>query len=289
VNVQKRWPKLPVIAAAGFFLLQSAIACAGGVVVTIIDGRKAKADITLPNPGGGTYTAEFEIEFERDGLVNLTPECIGISADVLDANELIDVDGRLPHPWQHVDTAFPVRVTVEPPTDCGLEFANNYDVSLDTEDLVFAPGSVYRLVKAPLGGDFAYVTGAVVSGSVRARGRAGGFSEFVMLVDATPQYSIDCKDEYDRLEARIAQAPLSPTARRTLEIDVMRSRAAYEAGDFQTAIDLLAPFDQHCVEYGGQGLPNRWRSQRDLDNVEGALVGHADNLRFMMGRLNGSP
>jgi hypothetical protein len=298
VNVQKRWPKLPVIAAAGFFLLLPAIACAGGVVVTIVDGRKAKADITLPNPNGGNYTAEFEIEFETEGLENLTVECIGITADVLDAAEIADVESRLPHgssvtppqvQTQFVDASFPVRVTVEPPVGCGLAFENNYDVSLDTEDLVFAPGSAYRLVKAPIGGDFVYVTGAVTQGSVRVRGRTGGFSEFVMIRDDAPQYSADCKDEYDRLEARIAQSPISPTARRTLEIDVMRSRAAYEVGDFQTAIDLLAPFDQHCVDYGGAGLPNRWRSQRDLDNVEGALVGYTDNLRFMMGRLNGSP
>jgi hypothetical protein len=190
---------------------------------------------------------------------------------------------------QFVDPAFPVRVTVEPPVSCGLAFEDNYEVSLDTDDLVFVASSKYRLVKAPIGGDFVYVTGAVTAGSVRARGRAGGFSEFVMIRDDAPQYSTDCKDEYDTLEARVAQSPMSPTARRTLEIDIARSRAAYEAGNFQTAIDLLAPFDQHCVEYGGEGLPNRWRSQRDLDNVEGALVGHTDNLRFMMGRLNGSP
>jgi hypothetical protein len=294
VTVQIRWPKLPVIAAAALFVLQPAIACAGGVVVTIIDGRKAKADITLPNPNGGNYTAEFELEFETEGLENLTVECIGITADVLDATEIANVEARLPHGTnrggtQHVDAAFPVRVTVEPPAACGLAFEDNYDVSLDTDDLVFVPDSAYRLVKAPLGGDFVYVTGAVVAGSVRARGRAGGFSEFVMIRDDAPQYAPDCKDEYDLLEARIAQSPMSPTARRTLEVDVMRSRAAYEAGDFETAIDLLAPFDQHCADFGGEGLPNRWRSQRDLDNVEGALVGHTDNLRFMMGRLNGSP
>jgi hypothetical protein len=294
VNVQKRWPKLPVIAVAGFFLLQSAIACAGGVVVTIVDGRKAKAEITLPNPNGGEYSAEFEIEFERDGLENLTVECIGITADVLDASEISTINMHLPHGsntggGQQVAGDFPVRVTVEPPVDCGLAFENNYDVSIDTKNLVFQPGSVYRLVKAPIGGDFVYVTGAVTAGSVRVRGRTGGFSEFVMISDPNPLYSADCKTEYDTLQDRIAQSPISPTARRTLEIDVMRSRAAYEAGDFQTAIDLLAPFDQHCVEYAGEGLPNRWRSQRDLDNVEGSLVGHTDNLRFMMGRLNGSP
>lgn len=294
--MRKRWPKLAVIAVAGFLLLQSAAAFAGGVVVTIIDGRKAKADITLPNPGGGNYTAEFEIEFEADGIQNLTVECIGITADVLDASEIADIEGRLPHgidpplqQTQFIDAAFPVRVTVEPPAGCGLAFRNGYDVSIDTEDLVYVPSSKYRMMKAPIGQAFQYVTGAVTAGSVRVRGGGGGFSEFVLIRDDAPKYAEDCNTEYDYVESRLRTAALSPTARRTLEIDIARSRAAYEAGDFATAIALLAPFDGHCVEYAGEGLPNQWRSQRDRDNVEGDIVGRGDNLRFMMGRLNGSP
>ena len=292
--MEKRWPRLPVIAVAGILLLQSAAACAGGVVVTIIDGRKAKADITLPNPGGGNYTAEFEIEFERDGLENLTVECIGITADVLDAAEITDVNGRLPHGTGHgntqqIDAAFPVRVTVEPPAGCGLAFRNGYDVEIDTPNLVYVPDSKYRFMKAPIGQTFQYVTGAVTSGSVRSRGSSGGFSEFVLISDNAPQYAPDCNNEYDYIEGRLRAASLSPTARRTLEVDLARSRAAYDAGDFATAIALLAPFEGHCVEYAGEGLPNQWRSTRDLDNVEGDIVGRSDNLRFLMGRLNGSP
>jgi hypothetical protein len=279
-----------MLAAAGFLLLQSACAFAGGVVVTIIDGNKAKADITLPNPNGGNFTAEFELEFEAIGLQNLTVECVGITANVLTPAEILDIEQhRLPHLWQTIDPSFPVRVVVEPPAPCGLAFDDQYDVSIDTNDLVFQAGSVYRLVKAPLGGQFRYVTGAVTAGSVRVRGRTGGFSEFIMIADSQPSYATDCRDEYDSLEARLRNASMSPTARRALETDLAVSRAAYEAGDFAEAIARLASFDAHCVEYGGEALPNRWRSLRDLDNVEGDLVGHTDNLRFMMGRLSGSP
>lgn len=290
MDEHKRWPMIPTLAVAGLLLLQSAGAIAGGVVVTIIDGRKAKADITLPNPDGGNYTAEFEIEFETGNLQNLTVQCIGITADVLDAAEIADIEQhRLPHLWQTIDSAFPVRVTVEPPANCGLAFDNQYDVSLDTDDLVFEPTSKYRLVKAPIGGDFHYVTGSVTAGSVRSRGRTGAFSEFIMIKDGQPDYATDCRTEYDNLETRLAQASMNPTARRALESDLAVSRAAYEAGHFAEAISRLATFDAHCAAYGGEALPNRWRSARDLDNVEGDLIGHTDNLRFMMGRLNGSP
>jgi len=280
-----------IVAMLGLFALGSVDAIAGGgVVVTIIDGRKAKADITLPNPSGGNYTAEFEIEFETQGLQNLTVECIGISADVLDAGEIAAIRQNLPHPTtQIIDPAFPVRVTVEPPAACGLAFEDQYEVSLETSDLVYAPFSPYRLVKAPIGGFFKYVTESVTSGSVRVRGGGGGFSEFVMISDTSPDYPSDCRDQYDALEALLRNNAISPTARRSLMTDLEVSRAAYEAGDFAAAIAHLAAFYAHCAEFGGAALPNRWRSSRDLDNIEGELVSGADSLKFMMGRLNGSP
>lgn len=286
-----RWLIVTTLAVLGL-LLHSAAAVAGGVVVTIIDGRKANAEITLPNPGGGNYTAEFELEFEVENLQNLTVACIGISADVLDSSEIADIESRLPQPaTQVIDPAFPVRVTVEPPVACGLGFENHYDVSYETDDLVYTPFSPYRLVKAPIGGIFRYVTGSITSGSVRSRGSSGGFSEFVIIKeqDPTPDYATDCIAEYDALEARLANTAISPTARHALEIDLAISRAAYAAGNFEVAIAYLANFDAHCRAYGGEALPNRWRSARDLDNIEGDMIGHTDALRFMMGRLNGSP
>lgn len=290
VNVRRRWRMIPTRAVAALLLLYAAAASAGSVVVTIINGDTAQAEITLPNPGGGNYTAEFEIEFEPTNLQNLTVECIGISADVLTPAEITDIQSRLPHPGtQTIDPAFPVRVTVEPPAACGLAFQDQYDVSLDTGDLTYVPFSPYRLVKAPIGQLFSYVTGTVTSGSVRARGRAGGFSEFVMINDAAPQYSNDCESTYADLAAQLAAATMSPTARRTLETDLATSHAAYEAGDLAHAIALLANFDAHCAEFGGVSLPNRWRSARDLNDVEGNLVGGTNSLRFMMGRLSGSP
>lgn len=272
-------------------LFAPALASAGGVVVTIVDGHIAKADITLPNPGGGNYTAEFEIEFEAVGLQNLTPECLGITAEVLNAAQIADINQhRLPHTGsQVIDSAFPVLISVEPPVACGLAFQDQYEVSLDTDDLVYQPFSKYRLLKAPSGQSFVYVTGSVTQGSVRARGGAGGFSEFIMIADNAPQYQVDCENKYDDLAAQLAAATLSPAARRTLETDLAVSRAAYEARDYATAIALLDNFDAHCVEFGGAGLPNRWRSARDLVDVEGNLVGGTDSLRFMMGRLDGSP
>jgi hypothetical protein len=295
VSGSRHWRNFTTLAVAGCLLLQTSLAIAGGVVVTIQNGRKAKADITLPNPGGGNYTAELEIEFEEGNVDNLTVECIGITADVLDAGEIADIQNRMPRQSQPqtqlIDPAFPVRITVEPPAACGLAFNNQYDVSLDTPDLVFTSPSQYRLMKAPLGGMFNYVNSAVTSGSVRSRGSSGGFSEFVIIKDTaqTANYQTDCVTEYQTLRTRLDNSAISVSARRTLETDLDLSEAAYDAGNYSAAIALLSNFNGHCVDFGGEALPNRWRSTRDLDNIEGDLVGHAGTLTFLMGRLNGSP
>jgi hypothetical protein len=291
VNDFRRWRPMALLLSALMLTAYASAAAAGdSVVVTIVDGRKAKADITLVNPNGGHYTAEFELEFEAEGLQNLTPECVGITADVLDATEIANIKQRLPHAaHQDVAPGFPVRVTVEPPAACGLTFQNHYDVTFETEDLVYTPGGPYRLVKAPLGGLFHYVTGSVTQGSVRSRGRTGAFSEFVIIADTNPTFTADCETQYDVMQGRIDAASMSPTARQALTVDLAISRAAYEAHNYADAIQRLAIFDQHCVEYAGAALPNVWRSMRDTDNVEGDLVGNTDSLRFMMGRLSGQP
>ena len=151
-------------------LLYSAAALAGGVVVTIIDGRKAKADITLPNPGGGNYTAEFELEFEVANLQNLTVACIGISADVLDATEIADIEepacrtrGRPSILHFRCASRSSLR------RDAGCRSTTITTSRYETDDLVYAPFSPYRLVKAPIGGQFQYVTGSVTQAAcVRA-------------------------------------------------------------------------------------------------------------------------
>ena len=282
---------IALLTGASMLIAYASAAFAGdSVVVTIVDGRKAKADITLVNPSGGHYTAEFELEFETEGLQNLTAACLGITADVLDAAEIANVNLRLPHSdHQHVDTNFPVRVTVEPPANCGLTFQDHYDVTFETEDLVYTADGPYRLMKAPLGAPFHDVTASVTQGSVRSRGRTGAFSEFVIVADSDPTYSIDCEYVYSTLQARIDGSSMSPTARQALTVDLAISHAAYEARNYTDAVARLAIFDQHCIEYSGASLPNVWRSQRDLDNVEGDLVGNTNSLRFMMGRLSGQP
>ena len=263
---------------------------AGGSVVVTIVGNKAQAAITLPAPVGN-YTAEFELEFESPQ--NLTAACLGITADVLDAGEIASIESRLP-PNQVIDPAFPVRIVVEPPytsPGCNLWFYYDVKVDLDTPNLTFAAYSPYRLAKAPHDGVSAFhdLTAEVLAGSVRVRGSAGGFSEFVVAKDQLQDYSSIAMQGYLALESRLNDPAIGLTAQLTLQTDLAISRAAFAAGNYTQAISHLDDLDYHCAVLGGPALPNIWRASRDLVNAEGEVVGFTGNIRFALGRLNGSP
>ena len=275
----------------GLTLLLADLAALAGeppLVVTIVDGRKAKAEINLPRPGSGSYRASFELEFHNP--VNLSVACVGISTDVLDASEIADIESRLPDPGnQIIDPAFPVRVTVEPPNACGLEFEDEVHIDFDTPELVYAGFSPYRMMKAPIGGAFHDLTALVEAGSVRVRGSGGTFSEFVMVKDLNQDYASEAGAAFAVLETRLLDQAIGPTAKATLETDASVSRAAFLAGDYTQAVARLTDLTDHCGTLGGAALPNRWRSARDLANAEGEIVGMTDNLKFLLGRLNGIP
>lgn len=273
------------LATTSLLLLGCALgAPAQAQVVVTITGDTARADINLAAPGG-PYTAELVIEF-RDP-VNLTPACLGISATALDAAGIAAVNARLPGPGLAIDPAFPVLVTVEPPPACGLSFRGEYRLSLRTTNLVFVAPSAYRLYKAPVGGGFADLTAAVEPGSVRARAAGGSFSEFVFVADATQDYATQLQAAYLALEERLDDPEIGVTAMTTLLNDLEASQAAAAVGDYPAAIAAMLRLDGHAQAFSDDGVPGRWRAQRDLDNIEGDLLGRSANVRFLLGRLDG--
>ena len=266
------------------------------ITTTIEDGRKFKADICVPNPGGGAdYEMSFDLEFDVDpddpgSLQNLTVPCVGFSVDVLDAGEIANIDSRLPDPAnQAIDPALPLRVTIEPPVGCGLAFKDDYDAEFDATNLTWVAQSPYRLMKAPIGDSFVDITAEVTPGSVRSRGCSGTFSEFVMVVDSVQDYANEAIAAYADLGLALNDNALGPTARSTLKSDHGVSQAAFVAGNYAEAIARLDDLKAHCGVLGGPALPNAWRSARDLVNLEGELVSKTGHVRFLLGRLNGDP
>ena len=62
-------------------------------------------------------------------------------------------------------------------------------------------------------------------------------------------------------------------------------RAAFDANDAPAAIIALDAFSARVSASTNAQVPDRWRAQRDLDNIAGDLLGEAAALRFLLGRL----
>lgn len=284
VNSAERWWLRSLV----FGLLMLALTPAMAQVTVIIDlpNFKAEANIHLPNPGGGFYDADLELEF-HEGVQNLTEACLGISAQVLQGAALAAVEARLPlAPGNYaIDPNFPVLIAVEPPSGCGLEFTDDVHFEIDTPELVFTAPSAYRLMKAPIAAGFREITSDIQAGSVRTRGSGGRFSEFVIAKALISDAPAEADLGFDDLQARLAQTDLSLLARRLLDVHFRRARAAYDNADYAGAIANISALEVDNESLGGAAIPNRWRSLRDLVNAEGEIQGLAAALRHRIQRV----
>jgi hypothetical protein len=127
------------------------------------------------------------------------------------------------------------------------------------------------------------ITSDVRSGSVRARGRTGGFSEFLILVDLRPR-TVEADEKYAYLEQTLLGVP-DAEIRKALQTDLAASRAAFDAANYSAAAALLVMFEDRVRRHAGREIPNRWRAQRDVDNVAGELLGEASSLSFTLRRV----
>jgi hypothetical protein len=286
-----------LVGAAGLAL---ATAASAQVVVTV-DGNVAHADISLEGPGGQPYDAEVTIDF--DDVTNLSPESLNLTAEIVDPSLIqsrIDAASGLCGGSVDAVAAFPMIITVEPPVtpwlfeggfDGGgaagpLELVNTYSFEIHTHNLSYLPGSPYRIWKAPIGGVFEDITEDIESGSVRARGRHGQFSQFVIVAD-TRGHSILlpgvlCPVFSEKTAALNAQI-LGAIIGDLLRLDLLRLVAkivALLALDLGAALDatneLIATIDADA----GTEIPNVWHAGGDVTNSAGQMKGTAEALRY---------
>jgi len=283
--------------ALGLLLASSAISTAGAAVTVDIVGNTAFATINLDDGAGGSVDAQVTIVF--DSPLNLTAQSLNLTAQLVAPNDPA-ITSRLPL-GNAIDPAFPMLITVEP-VDLGwifttnfeegedgtgpLAFLNTYYMEVHTAELVYQTNSRYRLLKAPVGGAFADVTEEIVSGSVRARGRGGAFSQFVVAKrNGLLVNTLDLPIKLLALDTRILAAALDDT----LRVDLLGLLA-----DVQTAVGILnftaaiASLDQLIAEiqaHAGVDIANVWRAQHDVVNDAGELESLATTLRFTLVRL----
>lgn len=277
------------------------------VAVTTL-GNEAHALIALPE-GNPTVFADVTITF--DSPVNLSAAALNLTAELVDPNDAA-LTARLPScllvTCVAISPDFPLLVTVEPPADgslfrTGFEpdesnsgllgFSNTYEIEIHTANLdcsaagigLPCPTTDYRLFKAPLAGNFVDYTSEVIKGSVRARGRDGAFSQFLIVADTRSSLTVELDKEL-RLQARILAAALDST----LSGDLLGLLAQVQVAvlvtlDYAAAIAALDDLIALVEANAGSAIPNVWSADHTRVDDAGEIEGLARTLRYTLVRL----
>ncbi|HVF36152.1 MAG TPA: DUF6689 family protein [Candidatus Saccharimonadia bacterium] len=232
---------------------------------------------------------DAELSLAFDGAENLCASTLGLSAALVNPLDPA-FRARLPNDAL-VPLALPLVIQVEPPANASctpgggpLAFNDTVRAEIHTHLLPYASDSPLRLYKAPLGGTFRDITDGVAPGSVRTGGRTGGFSEFLIVIDLTAPAAA-AVSKYDALGARLTNPAIDPAVRTALAMDLADSRSAFDVGDYPAAMFALDTFVARVRGASSAQIPDRWRAQRDLENIAGDLIGDAASLKFVIGRL----
>jgi hypothetical protein len=280
--------------------LLDAPAASAAVSVTIPDDHTAVATINLTDASSNSYSAVVTIVFDQDPTpLNLSAGSLNLTAQLIDPTH---PPGTLPANVS-VDPAFPVLVSVEPPValfmnsyednqsgDGNLAFFNTYELEIHTPDLACSSStSTYRLYKAPHGSTvFTDYTDDLFQGSVRARGRGGSFSQFIVVRDNRPQTLLGvpliATEKLLNLTTRLNLATiLNPGlltaltgALTNVAADLLTLNIGAALGDLQIFIDGVVTGAQNG------DIANEWKSDRSVNNDAGDLLGLAQTLQFTL-------
>ena len=170
------------------------------------------------------------------------------------------------------------------PPASNLSFLNTYEVEIHTSDLSYVNGSPYRLFKAPVNGAFNDITDDVLAGSVRARGRGGSFSQFMIIKDTRASLVVALLKEVD-LDTRILGAALDNALSGQLLGLLADVQTAVSLVDYTTAIANLDQLIAVIQAHAGVDIANVWSSDHTLVNDAGDMLGLAQTLRFTLVRL----
>jgi hypothetical protein len=276
-------------------------AATAGVVIDITDSNTAVANISLTDAQSQTYNATVTITFDQ--AVNLSTDSLNLTAELIDPN---NPPATLPASVS-VDPAFPMLISVEPPValfmnsyeanqsgNGNLAFFNTYYFEVHTPDLACSSAtSDYRLYKAPHGSTtFADVSDDILSGSVRARGRGGAFSQFLVVRDDRSQFlllvPIIAVEKLTDLSLRLVAATLNGVLRGNLNALLVNVSAALAVLDYTLAIANLDEFIRQVTAAAGVDIANQWVAGGSLSNDAGELISLAQTLRFTLVMLQGS-
>ena len=247
-----------------------------GISSSSVSGNTVSLSIALPGSLGADVTLTFE------DVTGLSLTNLGVSVHVINPLDPALL-ARLPG-GSVPAAAFPVLLRIEPPSTGGLSFSGVASLRIHTHNLQYTATTPLRIFSAPLGGAFKDVTASMGSGSYRARSTTGGFSEFLIVSEGRTVDQV-IVEKFDRLEALLEgyEGTMSSALYDDLEELLEAARAEYVQGDTLDAIQEVDEFIELVEDNsGGTGIPNVWRSARDLTNAAGYLRAGAMTLDFSL-------
>ncbi|AOE49820.1 DUF6689 family protein [Kangiella sediminilitoris] len=263
-----------------FGLIYSFNSLAQPVDITV-HGNKVEAVINLT----GNVEADFTLTFEN--TVGLTADNVGITAELVDITDLALLD-RLPDNLNiNLLSAFPMMITVEPPSSGGFSFSGLATVDIHTHNLEYTAGTPLRFFKAPLGGEFKDITATMGSGSYRARGTTGKFSQFIIVADLRLPIAV-VNTKFTRLSNELTafSTQIDPIVYNDLNAQLADIQQLIQQQDYVLASNKVDEFSRTVEQNRGTKIPDVWRSSRDVDNVAGELIALANTLRFSLRLVN---
>lgn len=270
-TVLSRW-----LATTALLLASSAAGAQSLPVSVSVAGNVATVQV------GDPLTPIAEVTLTFDDATGLTASSLGLSAKLIDVSDPTLL-ARLPDPsLTRLDSALPLMITVEPPAGGGLSFRRSGRFELHTHALAYSLGSNYRVLKAPVGGKFRDTTEEIAQGSVRARSRYGGFSQFLVVSDLRQSGAV-ISEKIASLRTRVSTLPSAEQPAFTADLDAVDSALA--KSDYTNAITAVDLISQRALERDGHGLLDEWRATRDADNQVGELLAGAASLKFSIAYL----
>lgn len=246
--------------------------------LTIADNTvQAKIDL------GQSIAVDVTLEF--DNTVGLNANTVDITAELLSPTSLA-IQNRLPTSLISAPAAFPVMVSIEPKTDKGFAFEGVATVELYTKNLHYVAGTPLRLFRSHADGTFEDITQLTSSGSFRARGNTGSFSDFIIMADTRPQSEV-LTTKYALLDDVVSsnRSRIDPVVLTALDSGLNSLYSALQASDYtaaSTAVDSLIATTETT---SGAQMDDVWRSADDIVNVKGELLTRLYTLRYSLRTL----
>ncbi|HEX4479538.1 MAG TPA: DUF6689 family protein [Rudaea sp.] len=283
-----QWAAVAIFAVSGFAMAAD-VPCPPST-----DPSMISVDVHVP-ADAPLYQACVSVQF--DSVVNLTPDSLGLTAQIIDPSTFTGLPASVT-----IDAAFPVLISIEPPValfrnglesnqtgDGNLDFLKTYDVEIHTDSIACSgTKSLYRMFKAPHGSNtFADVTDGLFSGSVRARGRGGAFSQFVIAKDARSLLLDIVPTKLTNLTLDLGAGGITGSLLTALTNLLTQFPADLAlgllAGNLSAAIDDLNEFITDVLGGADSGdVADEWTAGGTLNNVAGGLVSLTQTLIFSL-------